>query len=964
MKKFLKITGISILVILVLLILIPIVFKDKLIEIAKTEINNQVNAKIQFGEFDLSIFTYFPNLNFEINDVTVSGINQFEGDTLMHLKQLTAKVDIMSVFGDQIKVKAVHLIEPQIYAHVLRDTTANWDIAKTDSSATEEVVEEVSETFGDDASFKMALNTFSIQKAQIKYIDESGDLSAIIKDLDYELSGDLSLSQAELKMHMAIEAITVEMEGIKYLNQTKMDYQAGIQADLDKMRFDLLDNQFQLNQLILAFKGFVQMNEVSYDMDLSFDTNKNQFKDLLSLVPAVYTQDFANIKTSGALTMSGMAKGTYSDTQLPAFHIDLNIDNASVQYPDLPTAITQIYVDLKVDNQDGIDDHTVIDLKRFDLKIADNPISARYLTKTPVSDPYIEGYIKGKIDFDKLKDAIPLDSMSIKGLMTMDLEMRGNLSTIEKEDYENFDAKGTIGLEQFVYEASDLDYPVKIESTNFEVAPKYFTLKNFDALVGKSDFHANGQIDNFLAYYFHDELLTGTFNLTSALVDGNELAGDESSTETATTEVADSTAEPMGALELPRNIDFALNTKIDKILYDTYDIQNFNGRVSLKEGVAQMQPVIMNIIDGTLVLGGSYDSRDILAPKIDFQLKMIGFDIAKTFKTFNTVQKLAPIAENCNGKVNIDFSLTAVLDANMEPVQETMNGDGRLQSKNIIIGGSKAMKQLADLLKNDKYKQVDLKDIDGSFKIENGNIIISPVDIKMNNSKATFGGKQGVDQTIDYTLNVNIPRSDLGDANKLIDGLMAQGGDYTKNIDLGETIKADIFITGTVEKPHFSVGVKDTTKNVVDQVKEQVKEKVKEVIDDTKEKAIAEARKKADELMAEAEKQSQALIAESEKQATEIRKNGKLAADQAKVEAKKQIDKLIAEAGSNPIKKVAAQEAGKKIQAEADKKADQLQAEANKKADQLVAETKKQTDNIKQKAKEEGDKLIADAEKM
>jgi uncharacterized protein involved in outer membrane biogenesis len=979
MKKFLKITGIIIALILALLILIPIIFQDKLIEIAKTEINNQVDAKIDFGEFDLSIFTYFPNLNFEINNVTVSGIDKFESDTLMHLKQLSAKVDIMSVFGDKIDVLGIRLIEPSIYAHVLPDTSANWDIAKasdTTEAVEEELVEEPAAEGEEEAAFNLALREFSIQKANIVYKDEPGDMMTDLKNLDYTLKGDLSLTTVELNMALLIEEITVKMEGVSYLNKTNIEYNAGINANLDEMKFDLLENEFRMNKLILSLAGYLQMNEDdSYAMDLSFGTNKNQFKDLLSLVPAVYTQDYNDIKTSGALDFSGFAKGTYSDTQLPAFNLKLNIDKASVQYPDLPASIDQIYVDLIVDNKDGIEDHTVIDLKRFDMNLAGNPFSARYITKTPISDPYIDGFVKGKIDFDKLKDAMPLDSMSISGLMEMDLQMKGNLSTIEEERYDEFEAKGNIALQNFEYKADDLDYDVFIESTNFEVAPKYFTLGNFDAKVGKSDFHADGRIDNFLAYYFKDEVLSGAFNLTSNLIDGSELAGEETTEEensktTASTETSAETSadpaveEPMEVVELPKNIDFELNTDIKKILYDTYIIDNFKGKVLLKEGVAEMKSVSMNMIDGTLKMEGTYDSRNLQEPKVDFDMEMLGFEIDKMFETFNTVQKLAPIAESCHGKIDLKFKLNAVLDQNMEPIQETMNGAGRLSSKNIIVGGSEAFDKLAGLLKNDKYKQVDLTDIDGSFIIENGDIIISPVEVKMNDSKATFGGRQGVDQSLDYLLNVNIPRSDLGDANKLIDGLMAQGGDLTKNIDLGETVKADIFITGTVDKPQFSVGMKDMAKNTTEQLKEQVKEKINEVIDDTKEKAIAEARKQADALMVEAEKQSQKLIAESNTQADEIRKNGKIAADQAKAEAKKEIDKLMKEAGSNPIAKVAAKESGKKLQAEADKKADQLQKEANKKADQLVAETKKQTDKIKQNAKTEGDKLIAEAEKL
>ncbi len=970
MKKFLKFLVLTILLILTLLILVPVIFKDKIVEIAKTEINNQVNAKVNFGEFDLSIFTYFPNLNFEINNVSVVGVDKFEEDTLMYLKQFSAKVDLMSVMSDEIKILAVHLVEPQLYAHVLPDTTANWDIAKVTEPSVESENPVAESGEEKPAAFNLALKEFSIQKANIVYQDESSNILAEVKDLDYSINGDFSLSTAKLKMNLLIEALTVNMEGVKYLNKTNIEYTAAINADLDKMRFDILDNKFRINKLVLALDGFLQMNQNSYDMDLSFATNDNQFKDLLSLVPSVYTKDYADIKTSGALKLGGYAKGIYSDNQLPAFNLNLNIDNASVQYPDLPTAITQIFVNLNIDNKDGVDDHTVIDLKRFDLDLAGNPFSAQYLTKTPISDPYIDGFVKGKIDFDKLKDAIPLDSMSISGLMTIDLTMKGNLSTIENEKYDEFDAKGNIALENFIYKVDDLDYDINIESTNFEVAPKYFTLQNFDAKVGRSDFHAKGQINNFLAYYFNDEVLSGSFNLNSSLIDGNELVGVDEESAAEADKVAEQTVEnktingnqenAMEIVELPKNIDFSLNTNLKKILYDNYEIENFVGDVQLKEGVATMNPVKMNMIDGTLEMTGVYDSRDITAPQINFDFKVINFDIKKTFETFNTVKKIAPIAENCKGKISMNFKLKSLLDEHMNPIQKTMNGRGNIKSKSIVIGGSKSLEKLANMLKSDKYKQAELKNIDGTFLIENGNITISPVDVKWNNSKATFGGKQGIDQSLDYTLNVDIPRSELGNADQLIDGLMAKGGQLTQGVDLGKTINLDVFITGTVSEPKFSVGMKD----MLNGVKDQLKEKVDELINKGKDKAIAEARKQAAALMTEADKQSKKLIAESEKQARAIRVAGKKAAQQAKDEANKQINDLIKKAGANPIAKMAAKESGKALKKEANKKANKIEQEANKKADQLVLETKKQTDNLKSRAKSEGDKLIEKATKL
>ena len=57
MKKILKITGITLLVLIVALIALPFLFKDKLVKMAKEEANKNLNAKVDFGNFDLSIIS-------------------------------------------------------------------------------------------------------------------------------------------------------------------------------------------------------------------------------------------------------------------------------------------------------------------------------------------------------------------------------------------------------------------------------------------------------------------------------------------------------------------------------------------------------------------------------------------------------------------------------------------------------------------------------------------------------------------------------------------------------------------------------------------------------------------------------------------------------------------------------------------------------------------------------------------
>ena len=42
----------------------------------KEEANNNLNAKVDFGEFDLGLISTFPNFEFSINDVKVDGVDQ------------------------------------------------------------------------------------------------------------------------------------------------------------------------------------------------------------------------------------------------------------------------------------------------------------------------------------------------------------------------------------------------------------------------------------------------------------------------------------------------------------------------------------------------------------------------------------------------------------------------------------------------------------------------------------------------------------------------------------------------------------------------------------------------------------------------------------------------------------------------------------------------------------------------
>ncbi len=947
-KKSLKVIGIIFIAIILLLFLLPIIFKGKINTIIKEQANQHLNAKLEFTDLSLSLFRSFPELSVRIEELSLSGINEFEKDTLVKFNYFQTDLNLMSVIsGDAIEIRSIILDQPDMKAIVLKNGKVNWDIVKPDTAAVEEV-----DTTSSSSSVKLTLEKFKINQAAILYDDRQGNMKAEIHNMDFLLKGDLSQSETNLKIKSNIETFNFIMDKIPYLHKTRMSFKSDIKANMDSMLFVFKDNEFSLNDILLAFAGNIKMPTDDIAIDLKFNTTKTDFKSVLSLIPAIYMNDFKDIKTAGKFDLNGYIKGIYNEKNLPAFAANLKVQNAMFKYPDLPKSVDNINVDVSVENKGGTGDINIVDMKKAHAEIARNPIDARMYMVTTAADVDMKANVTAKLNFESIADVIPLDSMTIKGLLDANLDMAGKLSAIEKEQYEKFKADGRVELSNFEYTSSDLPKPVLIKSALMLFSPANVNLKHCDVNIGSSDMHLQGKMDNILPYALKDKTLKAKFNFTSNNLNAGDLMSDDTPEATENADTAQLTA-----FEIPANIDFLLNSNLKKIKYDNLIITDLVGDIILKDSKAMFRDVKMNMLDGSMNMRGTYDSKVLKQPKVDFNLGIKNFNIPAAFEAFNTVKQLAPIAKNTNGKFSLDFDFKTDLDYNLNPNYKTLNGEGKFKSKEISISKSKALSKLAAVTKWKKLENPSLNDVDLQFKIKNGNITVNPTTMKFGNSEVEFGGSQNLDRSIDYKIGMNIPRKELGAAiNNLADNLIAKTGN---KVNLAENIKMNVFVKGSLDEPKFSLSGSDGKGGgVKEQVKEKAKtaakDEAKKVIDkvDTKSKEMIEkAKKEADKIRAEAKKAGEKLVAEADKKGEQI-----------KAEAAKQAKSLV-EKASNPIAKMGAKKSAQVINEKADKTAKKLHDEAQAKADKLNQEADKKAKAVIKKAEDSAAKAKSKADK-
>lgn len=942
MKKGIKILIAVVACILGILLIVPLMLKGKIKDIAETTANEMLEAKVSLGDVSMNFFSDFPNASLGVKDVAIVGINDFLGDTLANVGELDVVINLASLFGDSYEINEVELNDATLNAKLLANGLANWDIVISSDST------EVEEDTTASSPFKLDLDDFSVNNLSVSYDDQMDSMFAAVKGLDLQLVGDISLDLQTLanieKFKMAVgqliykdekgslgadlrnvsmdfsgsmsdkisnisttlsvDSLSLLMENIPYLSNVKTEAEIELEADLENNKFKFGKNYLKLNEIKANFEGFVHVLESSMDMDLKINTPDIDFKQILSLIPIIYKDDFASLQTSGSVNLNAFAKGRMAGDTLPELNIDLKIADAMFKYPDLPSSVKDINIVANVRNNGNITDSTQLSVPQLAFNMAGNPFKVSLGVKTPISDPDFNFAANGKLDLGKIVEVVHLEDISLKGIFDAALVAEGKMSYIDKEEYEKFHINGDLNLADFVLDMSSLNYDILINEAKLGFSSQFINL-NAGLALGESDVALKGKLQNFIQYIMRGETIKGSLDVNSKLLNVSELLGEE---ESETTEVAEDTTAGSSSIHIPGNLDFALNANIATLLYDGIELKDIIAALSIKDQKAKINSIKANTMGGSLGLSGTFDTQDTLKPVVDFDIDVKDMIIAKVFTDITTANKLVPLLADANGNFSMNMDFHSDMDSELNPILNSINASGNFISKEVGLDSVAALEKIAELVKYPALKNPSLKDISIKFFIKDGRVTADPFETFIQTAKLNVSGSSGLDQTLDYVTTITLPES--------IKSLVP--------------LAIDVKIGGTFRNPKISIGAEKTLENL----KETAIETVTKVVDEAKEKAIAAAKESKEKLVQAAIKQKESLV----KVATES--GNKLVA-----KAQQQSDSLQAKA-NNPIAKAAAKKTGDALVKKAQEQSKKLVNDATASGDKLINNAQKEGDEL------------------
>lgn len=835
-KKILKITGITLLVLIAAAIALPFFFKGKITALVKDQINKHIAAKVDFSDVDLSLFRNFPRLSVALDSLRVTGLDEFSEDTLVSAQRINVALDLFSVFGSEMKVHSIAVDRPRVHAIMHKNGRANWSITLPDTASASPGSPSASKPF------KMALQKYSVTDGYISYRDDSSHMSCEISGLNHSGKGDFTSEEFTLQTSTQTAELSFSYGGIPYLIRTRTDIGADFHIDNKVNKYTFKVDDLSINDLKLHTEGFFQLvNDSTYDMDIRFNGPSLDFKSILSLVPAMYSKDFAGIKTSGQASLSGSVKGRYDGQHIPAYHVDLEVKNGFFQYPDLPRPVKNINLVVKTDNPDGVTDHTVVNIPQAHLEMEETPFDFRLLLKTPVSDPYIDAAAKGRLDLAKIVQFVKLEGGThLAGILNADMHTRGNLSAIQKQQYDKFDAGGTLGLTGFSYSSTAYPTPVSIDDMAMSFNPKNVTLNQLKGGYGKTHFEAGGVLNNLLAYMLKHQALDGSLTVKADMVDLDQLMGTNSTTapaaKTDTTVTKPGATATGGAFAVPDNIRFALHAGVDQLHYGNLDLRQVSGDVLIADETVKLNNIRAEGLDGLMLLNGAYSTKiskktPVFAMSYDLQK----LDVQKTFYAFNTVQKLMPAGKYITGRFSSKLSMDGILGGDMKPDLSSLNGNGNLMLVDGALKDFAPTDKLSQTLHLDQLKNIPVKDIKATFSFKNGRVVVDPFHVKVNDIDMEVGGSHGFDQTLDYDVVMKLPRSLLGgQANNAVNDLVSKAGSRGVALKVDDKVDLPVKVGGTLTSPVLKMDLKSALSSTAGSLKQQAADMVKARVDSAK----------------------------------------------------------------------------------------------------------------------------------
>ena len=495
---------------------------------------------------------------------------------------------------------------------------------------------------------------------------------------------------------------------------------------------------------------------------------------------------------------------------------------------------------------------------------------------------------------------------------------QGKTVTDTKKPFDRFNFTVNAVCDQILYK----NYDVLNSAFNGNATPNSLNVNLFKTQIGNTDVSGKGNIANAYDWMFNNKTLTGNLELNSGMMDLNQFMTDTPQPKSSNT--ANVPTEPM---QVPKNIDVVVTSKMNRVLYSNYDLRNVTGKLVVRNQEVKIEDAQANAFGGSVDIKGGYNTQNAQKPLFKLVCDLKNIDFQEAFKNITTMQRFAPITQYISGKFNTTINSDGELGKDLVPNLASLDLSGFFQTLQGIIVGLKPLEDIAAKLNINELKKLDLSNTKNWVEIKNGALLVHEFEKNIQDINLKIGGSHSLNNEMNYTVKVRVPRKRLEGNGGIGAAAGTAYNDVVKEANkLGLNIKNSAFvnvafnITGSMLKPNISfkilggdgdASLQDVAKQTAEAAFQKAKDSVTNVANAKLNEAKTKVTQAADKAIDSASKVLNAKVDEAKNKAIEDAK--KQAGDALGNDAGKKVNDVLDKAGAD-----------KKTKEEVDKLKDKL----------------------------------------
>lgn len=713
-----------------------IVYKEKIIDLLKSEIDRHITTQLEVKNIDLKLIKGFPNVSIQFTDVEFH--SSFENELLLKSDQIYFVLNIIDLLNNVITVERLEIENAKIILHKNSNGDNNYNVFNVPTS-----------TSPADGSFNIKSTKFS--NVEILNIDDVRNIDDEYSISSLRGSANFINGISDFKVISDVILTKTSKSHLDWLIGKKVHFKINTAYEGKVINFK--SSRLEINSSQFNITGFVGMGTEKKIL-INLTGNDLKFSNVITLLPNEYKNKLTSFRGKGLIEFDALLKGSYANNDWPGFEVSFRLKEFEVEHKDMEYPMNDIYLEGNVLVPDVTKlENGTFEIKKFSTSINKKKVEVVASIKD-FNNPNIRGVIQGEVDCDWVISLLIKDAHELYGLSEghFDINLDFGLNVIKIDNKYNIQESVFNGKVLFNNVCIDSIYHLALKDVNGELSffNDKIVLSNLTGTYGASDFNLDGMIlTNQPLISRLENKVEAKINLTSNKLELDEII-----------EIFIGFSQDLKSTKEknPVRYNIDLNLEVRKLLFRKFQGENFNAEALISHRGLKIARATSNGLGGSIKLVGGITKQFNGDYYIETKVATQSVHLDSMFYIFDNYKQDFITDSVIKGELNSEVYTYMYFDRDWKFKRELLYAEGLLKVKNGELNNFKPMMSLSSYLKDEdeNLSKLRFSDLESRIIISNDTVYISDMYIGSNVRNIKIGGYHTLNQHIDYRLSVPI----------------------------------------------------------------------------------------------------------------------------------------------------------------------------------------------------------------